>query len=73
MPEDQTPDHYLQGSYHCIEVMSDLHLDEDFYLGNAFKYLWRCASHTDGKLSNIKKAHHYLGMWLEKNSESSEY
>lgn len=65
----QTPDHYKQGKHECIQVMSELGLDNNFYLGNAFKYLWRCLVHKDGTVSNVKKAKHYLEIWLAKNNE----
>ena len=65
----QTPDHYKSTKYHCIEVMSDIGLDRDFYLGNAFKYLWRCLSHKDSTETNIVKCKHYLDMWLERNKQ----
>lgn len=40
-------EHYNVGKYECREVMKEiftepLSVEEGFYLGNAFKYLWRC-------------------------------
>ena len=66
--DDRTPEHYRSSQYHCLPVMADLKLDKDFYLGNAFKYLWRCMTHKDGTRSNIEKAKHYLELWLEKET-----
>lgn len=65
----QTPDHYKSTQHECIDIMTDLGLDKDFCLGNAFKYLWRCLTHKDGTVSNVKKAKHYLEMWLAKNED----
>lgn len=59
----ETPDHYKNQTYECIDVMQAVGLTNDFYLGNAFKYLWRSQNHKDGIESNVKKARHYLEMW----------
>ena len=56
------PSHYERGGMRCDEVMAAMLTPEQhigFWLGNAFKYLWRCLyKHANlvGKLRDIDKA-----------------
>jgi len=56
------PPHYRRGRFECADVIEDLGLD--FFLGNAFKYLWR-AGHKDDVLQDLKKAQWYLNRAVE--------
>lgn len=53
------PHHYTRGKYQCWDVMQELGIDKCFYLGAAFKYLWR-AGHKDDMVQDLKKAIAYL-------------
>lgn len=49
------PSYYVAGGYECVEVMEAIGLSKDWYLGNAFKYIWR-AGKKDDILQDLKKA-----------------
>jgi hypothetical protein len=53
------PHHYTRGKYECWDVMHELGIDKCFYLGAAFKYIWR-AGHKDDLDQDLKKAITYL-------------
>lgn len=60
------PDHYKAGDYECIDVMRKVYGDDlviDFCIGNAFKYLFRCAK--KGKHEDLLKARWYLNKYKE--------
>ena len=60
------PDHYKAGDYECMDVMRKVYGDDlviDFCIGNAFKYLFRCAK--KGKHEDLLKARWYLNKYKE--------
>lgn len=56
------PDHYKRGGLRASDVIAAMLTQEQhigFWLGNAFKYLWRClykSSDLVGQLRDIEKA-----------------
>ena len=60
-----SPAHYNQGKYECIEVMAEtfgIEATKNFCLLNAFKYVWR-AGDKNG-LEDLKKARFYLDYYI---------
>lgn len=70
------PSHYGgDTTYEVIKVLEAWGLDADFYLGNAIKYIARCAS-KDVQIVNLKKAAFYLNRritLLEKNADAANH
>jgi hypothetical protein len=62
------PDHYkfgINNEYEAIKVIDAWGLDNDFYLGNAVKYLSR-AGKKDDTVQDLKKAIWYIEKKIEK-------
>ena len=60
-----SPAHYNQGKYECIDVMVEtfgIEATKNFCLLNAFKYVWR-AGDKNG-LEDLKKARFYLDYYI---------
>lgn len=62
-------EHYNNGNYECRKVMEEiftepLSVEEGFYLGNAFKYLWRCQQ-KGSYLKDIAKVKEYCQFILD--------
>ena len=53
------PGHYRHGSIEAIDVIEDWEFDNDYYLGNALKYIARCR-HKGTFEQDLKKAIWYL-------------
>lgn len=65
-----SPKHYTDGKYECIEVMQDIwgvDMVKDFCLGNAFKYIWR--STKKNGLEDLKKAKWYINKIIELSTD----
>ena len=61
-----SPAHYNQGKYECIDVMVEtfgIEAAKHFCLLNAFKYIWRTGE-KNGR-EDIEKAVWYLNKFLE--------
>lgn len=62
-------EHYNNGGFECRKVMEaiftePLSVEEGFYLGNAFKYLWRCQQ-KGSYLKDIAKVKEYCQFILD--------
>ena len=53
-----SPPHYSEHGYECIDILEDLGYAYHFCLGNAIKYLWRCERKNG--LEDLKKARWYI-------------
>lgn len=65
-----SPKHYTDGKYECIEVMQDIwgvDMVKDFCLCNAFKYIWR--STKKNGLEDLKKAKWYINKIIELSTD----
>ena len=68
-----SPRHYADGKYECIEVMREVFGEDavkDFCLLNAFKYLWRCNKKHDEPTTDVRKAAYYINKYLELSGAS---
>ena len=63
------PPHYTQGVFEVIDVIEDWGFTEDYFLGNALKYIGR-AKHKGKFTEDLKKAIWYLERRI-KNGEKS--
>lgn len=64
------PNHYADGKYECLEVMTDVFGKEvikDFCVCNAFKYIWR--HKKKGGDQDLEKAANYLRIYLGMKSD----
>lgn len=64
------PNHYADGKYECLEVMTDVFGKEvvkDFCVCNAFKYIWR--HKKKGGDQDLEKATNYLRIYLGMESD----
>lgn len=70
------PEYYKpENGTECIDAMiQQLGIDEtaNFFLLNAFKYLWRCMQKHETPVEDIEKAKWYLDKWLELNPQKKE-
>ena len=60
-----SPAHYNQGKYECIEVMVEtfgIEATKNFCLLNVFKYVWRAGAKNG--LEDLKKARFYLDYYI---------
>jgi len=61
MSDPTNPDHYKQpGKRECIEIIEELGWCRNFYLANAFKYMYRAGHKSAEWRSDIAKAEWYL-------------
>ena len=60
------PPHYTFGKHQVIDIIDDLRLDQDYYLGNVVKYLARAGRKSPNALQDLKKAQWYLGRKISK-------
>lgn len=64
------PNHYADGKYECLEVMTDVFGKEvvkDFCVCNAFKYVWRHKKKEGDQ--DLEKAANYLRIYLGMESD----
>lgn len=61
------PPHYNQGGVEVVDALEAWSLDQDFYLGNAIKYIARAGKKDPAKLvEDLEKAAWYLRRRIEK-------
>ena len=60
----KTPSHYIVGGFECREFIALLGLN--FFVGNAFKYIWRAGRKNTDPLEDLKKARENLTFEIER-------
>jgi hypothetical protein len=65
MSDPINPDHYrVAGCRECIEIIEELGWDQNFYLANAFKYLYRHGRKGDQR-EDLQKAIWFIQRYLD--------